>query len=212
MTASQYVPLGLVASLFEGTGWPDWEDELINALHEDRLRTIADRYITSGDWKPMYLDDTPPPPCAPVRSSVPPAYWEAQWEELLLGEAYLRIRNGDAIEVYEKIKVYREDLDRIWAELKGGDAKIPDPIPPRSAPGPVSGTTGYYAQDVALIPEFEVLRKKSRSKNAAASELANQGKLAGGGTAESRKRRFLMNYNRHQQKLVMDSALPTKSK
>ena len=87
-------------------------------------------------------------------------------------------------------------------------ASEPSVLPGETAKGkrgPKPGTVRRYAEsDRALFPDIERLTKdKHTSANAAALELANQGKVAGTGLPESRSKRLANLYLKERPKLKL---------
>jgi hypothetical protein len=71
--------------------------------------------------------------------------------------------------------------------------------PPRKRKGPAPGTVDRYGtSDRALYPRLErLMRRQKMSVTAAARQLADDGKVAGVGTPESRARRLARSYIAH---------------
>jgi hypothetical protein len=69
-------------------------------------------------------------------------------------------------------------------------------LPLRRRKGPAPGTVDRYgASDRALYPKLKrLMRKQSMSATAAARQLADDGKVAGVGSPESRARRLATRY------------------
>jgi hypothetical protein len=70
-----------------------------------------------------------------------------------------------------------------------------EPVLPRPRKGPAPGTVDRYgAADRALYSELKRLMREGRSATAAARQLADDGKVAGVGSPESRTRRLANRY------------------
>ncbi len=192
------MPLGVTLSYLASRGHADAYDDLIYGLHEGDIRTIADMYAGPSGWQASCPGDTPPPPCVPMRTSVPAPYWNSQYEELLMTECHLRVTNGDHVEVYDYIKLCKDDLDRIWRLSPSAVHPIADkPATTDKAKrsGPAPGTTGFEVADDALLPEIDEMLKngEARSSSDAARKLAKKGKVQGQ-SEESQVRRLSRRY------------------
>jgi hypothetical protein len=105
--------------------------------------------------------------------------------------------------VFGEVRFLTEEVD---AYLAPGDFAAATAQPARKRRGPVAGTVKrYHAQDTALHPEVGRLIGDGLSCAAAAKSLADEGKVSGRGSPESRARRLAKSY-RDAQKLA-----PTRS-
>lgn len=173
--AYPYVPLGQVEQYLRKRGHEGALDDVLNHLHEGNIKTIADRYLAPPKWKPACPCDTPPSPCTPTRADVPAAYWGA-YRELCVTEGSLTIRNAH-YEVYDQIKLSRDDLDRIW--------------PGR---GPRPGATGKLTDQNLFAEIDKMIADGCRSPTEAARKLYKD-KVLSGQSEIAAVKRLVKKYN-----------------
>jgi len=90
---------------------------------------------------------------------------------------------GPRARILKQIIVYSTDFERWFRKT-------------HKQRGPEHGTTGYQALDSKLFPQISRLLKMARSSYGAALMLADQGKIAGAGSRESKAKRVSRLYLR----------------
>ena len=84
-----------------------------------------------------------------------------------------------------------------WSAVEPQPQTVAERQPPRRRKGPAPGTVNRYeVSDRKLYPELEQLKEKLGSVTAAAVRLAEEGQVAGAGTAYSKGRRLAGRYLR----------------
>jgi hypothetical protein len=98
----------------------------------------------------------------------------------------------------------REDESRQQQQLADTPPSLPDGADRRSANrrGPKRGSTGFNTADNALCPTIDQMLEagEARSAIAAALDLVDEGKVAGGGTRENRAARLARRYGKWPKK------------